>query len=150
NKDNSLLATGGADGNVTLWDVSVLPPKNKATLKISSSVIFALALTPNAKLLAVGSADTRLALWDLAADPPRETATGDTHKGAVQGVAFTLDGKTLITASADKTARLWTLLKDNKLKEKAVLEGHTGAVTCVAVHPTDDKLAATGSSDGTV
>jgi WD40 repeat protein len=149
-KDNALLAGGGGDGHVKLWDVTVQPPKDKGNLKVSSAAILAVAVAPNGKTLAAGSGDTRLSLWELTEDPPREAATGDTHTGAVHAVAYALDGKTLATGSADKTLRLWGLLKDNKLKERAVVEAHAGGVLCLAYHPIDDKVLVTGGSEGTI
>lgn len=149
-KDNSILAGGGGDGNVKLWDVTSEPPKDKETLKVSSSAILAVAITPNGKSLAAGGSDTRLALWDLTETPPRETATGDAHTGPVHAVAFSLDGKTLATGSADKTLRLWSVLKDNKLKEKAMVEAHPSGVFALAYHPTDDKVLVSGGGDGTI
>ncbi len=150
NKDNTLLAGGGGDGNVILWDITVDPPKQQETFKVSSTPVYSLAIAPSGKTLAVGTGDSQVSLWDLTQTPPRQTATGDTHKGIVHGVAFAPDGKTLASGAADKTLRLWTILNDNKLKEKAVTEAHPGSVLAVAYHPTDEKLLVTGCGDGTI
>ena len=150
NKDNMLLAGGGGDSNVILWDVSADPPKQKETFKVSSTAVYCLAIAPSGKTLAVGAGDPQVTLWDLTQTPPRQTATASTHKGIVHGVAFSADGKTLASGAADKTMRLWTIVNDNKLKEKSVAEAHPGGVLALAFHPTDEKVLVTGGSDGTI
>jgi WD40 repeat protein len=149
-KDNTLLVGGGGDGSVQLWDVAGDAPKDKESFKVSSLQILAVALAPSGKTLAAGSGDNRLTLWDLTQTPPREISSSDMHNGPVTTLAFALDGKTLASGSADKTVRLWSILKDNKLKEKAVVEAHPGGVRGLAYHPVDDKTLVTGGSDGTV
>lgn len=149
-KDNSVLVSGGGDGHARFWDVTGPKPKDKLQLKVSSTPLLCVALSPNAKLLAAGASDTRLSLWSLAEDPPMEVSTGDTHTGAVHAVVFLPDGKTVISGSADKSIRIWTIDK-NRYKEKAVLpEAHAGAVLSLAVNPRDDKVLASGGADGTI
>jgi WD40 repeat protein len=61
-------------------------------------------------------------------------------------VAISPDGSTMATGSADWTVQLWDLPTK---KRRAILEGHNGAVYCMAFS-SDSKRLATGSGDETV
>ena len=108
-----------------------------------TSVVWAVAFSPDGRLLATASADRTARLWDPAAGNCLRTLTG--HTSVVWAVAFSPDGRLLATASADRTARLWDPAAGNCLR---TLTGHTSAVWAVAFSP-DGRLLATASYDGT-
>lgn len=54
----------------------------------------------------------------------------------------------LVTTSADKTARVWKPLESGKYTATAVLKDHTGEVTGVTAHSTNDYFV-TASLDKT-
>jgi WD40 repeat protein len=61
--DGRLLATGGTEGEVQLWDVAAL--KLIATLAGHACDLEALAFAPDGKRLVSSSQDTTLLVWDL-------------------------------------------------------------------------------------
>ena len=58
-----LLASGGGDRSVRLWDVATLVPKGGALLGHEDQV-YSVAFSPDSALLASGSVDSSVRLWD--------------------------------------------------------------------------------------
>jgi hypothetical protein len=124
--DGTLLATGGYDGTVRLWDLATRRPiaspviRDMPTLPIES-----VAFSPDGTTLAIGGYRT-LRLWDAA----RQRLISDLpiHPGdAILAVAFGQDGKTLDTSGIDGTVQAW----DNATGRPAgggPLTGGTGEV----------------------
>jgi WD40 repeat protein len=150
-KDGGLLAAGGGDGQVRLWDMAGDAPKekDKGLLKVCSTPLLGMSIAPNGKTLACGGTDSRVYLWDLAADPPKEESGGGGHAGAVHAVVYSQSGKVIASGGADKHIKIWTLTAENRLKERLKLET-PAAVLCLAFHPKDEKTLVSGSADGTI
>src|SRR5688500_7243157 len=92
-RDGASLLTGGADGNVLLWDArrgalvrTVLTRRHAVTI----------ALSPDDRLLATGSAWTT-AVWDLASGAQLREYE---HMGGLGALAFSPDSGTIASGSA--------------------------------------------------
>ncbi|XP_076351524.1 uncharacterized protein LOC143247398 [Tachypleus tridentatus] len=68
------------------------------------------------------------------------------HKEGINCMALSEDGSLLVTGSEDKTAKMWST-QSNPIELLGTLEGHTGYITCCAVH---EQFVVTGSSDNTL
>jgi conflict system STAND superfamily ATPase/WD40 domain-containing protein len=137
-----LLASGGADGKVILWDVDSRRPR--ATLVKQLGSVEGISFSPDGKRLASASTDHTVVLWDVDGRAPLATLRG--HDDVVYDAAFSADGKRLASASRDKTVILWDV---DSRKPLATLEGHKDWVNGVAFSPSGKLLAST-SVDNTV
>lgn len=100
--DGRVLASGGPDGAVVLWDAAT--GAARATLKGHTAGITCLAFTPDGRALASGSEDRVAILWDTG-KYSRGAALKD-HQGPVSSIAFSPDGRGLVSFTRD-TVSLW-------------------------------------------
>src|SRR5437868_3125926 len=78
--DSKLLATGGAENTVKLWDI--INRKEIVTLSGHATSVSAVAFSPDGKLLATASSDQTVKLWDIATKQELVTIRGFT--GAIR------------------------------------------------------------------
>lgn len=141
-RDGRLLASGGGEGNINLWDVT-----SGRKLHNLQGVDWVLSVTfsPDGKVLASGSEGRgTIRLWDVESGYKLATLRGHTHR--VSSIAFSPDGRTLASGSYDNTIKLWDVASGRELR---TLSGHTGSVNMVTFSP-DGRTLASGSDDGTV
>jgi WD40 domain-containing protein len=132
--DGVLLASGGEDRKLAVWDVRAGAPRWIHVEEKGS--VEALALAPDGRVLASGG-DGGVKLWDLPAGKLRRVLAGP----RVRAVAFSADGRRLAGGAQDGTVLLWDPEHD---KEGRPLKGHTGAVRSVAFSLEGDLLVSGG------
>jgi WD40 repeat protein len=131
-------------GGLKLFDVT-----SGKELVLSPGYAFqveSVAFSQDGSILAAGGIDG-VRLWDLPAgkEKARFLTDEDRTSARVSSIAFSPDGKTLAYATGD-TVYLWDVAAQTV---KAKLEGHTGAVNCVAISP-DGNVLASGGADKTI
>ena len=137
--DGQMLAAGGTDAVVNLWQRDGAPLKS---LKGHKGDIRAVSFSPNGQILASSSTDKTVKFWKLDG-----TLIGTLvgHRDNVRSVSFSPDGQLIATSSDDKTVKLWklngTLLK--------TLVGHTDKTCFVSFSP-DSQIIASAGKDKTV
>ncbi|MEA5598411.1 NB-ARC domain-containing protein [Rivularia sp. UHCC 0363] len=131
-----ILATGGWDYLIKLWDVD----NNDCIKKISghADCIISLAWSPDGKILASGSLDNSIRLWDMSNFTCLKVLEG--HTSGIWSVNFSPDGCLLASASEDQTVRLWDM---NDFACVKVLDTHSNGVCSVDFNSNGNLLANT-------
>lgn len=133
------LAVAGT-GTLRLWNAASRP--QTTLLGPMTSLIRAMAISPNGTVVACGGDNGQVALWDART---RKRLGRLAHDRSVSGVAFAPDGRILATASG-KTITLWNLASQTMI---AALPAHTALVSSIAYSP-DGRMLASASYDKTV
>jgi WD40 repeat protein len=142
--DGKVFLSGGGS-LVRFWDPATM--RLQATLGVPGGIT-CMAYRPDGKMLAVGC-NYEVHLYDLAeGKPPALKFTIKVSTVNVYGIAFRPDGNWLATAGGENEVKLFDV-SGEKVKEVAVLGGHTKAVYSVAFSATG-KWLASGSADETV
>ncbi|MFJ7167332.1 hypothetical protein ACIQUV_17700 [Streptomyces globosus] len=153
----AVLAAGGADGAVRLWDASGSggPVPFAEPLAGAAGPVLGLAFSPDGRRLAAGSQDRSTRLWTVpdpgAGAPPAPDviagapAAADGPASYVNTVAHSADGRWLATGSADNQVRLY----DAAARTPLGVFPHPGPVTSLAFLP-DGQGMVSGAADGTV
>ncbi|RKP13599.1 WD40 repeat-like protein [Piptocephalis cylindrospora] len=137
------LATGGAEGNISLWS---LPGKASEDSNMGGHIhrVCRIAFHPNGRYLGSASFDQTWRLWDV--EVQKELLLQEGHAGEVFSVAFQGDGSLVATGGLDKVGRVW----DTRSGRSAmVLQGHAGPVYSLDWSPNGHQVAS-GSGDNTV
>ena len=135
NLDN-LLATGGDDKVIKLWDLR--EGQLTCTLESHTGGVKCLCFAPD-NLLASGSEDRTVRLWDIKKHCLIGVLRG--HTNTVEHLIF-CSNNLLASGSWDNTIRLWNV---ENLQLIYTFEGHTGYIRCMVMGP--DSLLASGSND---
>jgi len=152
--DRRILAAGGADKTIRLWDVSSpsRPLSLGRPLLGAGDTVYSVAFSPDGHTLAAGSGDKTIHLWDVS-NPRHAVQLGTPLTGPtalVYSVAFSPDGRTLVAGSGDNTVRRWDIAEPSRPKPlDPTLTGPTSYVQSVAFSP-DGHILAAGSDDHTV
>lgn len=94
-----LLASGGADGLVKIWEVTsqgTLNPLRQINAHVGS--VTALALDYRSSLLVTGGDDRSIRVWDVASGTMLKQL--DIHTGAIERVDFSISGSSIISRDA--------------------------------------------------
>jgi WD40 repeat protein len=147
--DGQLLASGGADQKVRLWNVAsrslVMPP-----LEGHDDIVDTVAFSHDGKRLASAGWDRTIRLWDPTsgqpAGPPLEA-----HEMPITSIAFSPDDRLLASACMDGSLLLWDLSSGQPLiPPLAYPKAATGGTTNGVAFSPDGTILASTSNDGTI
>jgi WD40 repeat protein len=140
--DGKLLAAGGADAVVRLWDLSI--GKEVRRLEGHRQFVSCLAFSSDGKVLASGGGDKTVNLWEAATGRRLHRLPG--HRLRVNTLAFSIDGKALASAGDDGSVRLWDPAAGLPLRTP----WEVGAKIDVAAFTTDGKVLVVLAGDRTL
>ncbi|XP_074535050.1 ATG16 autophagy related 16-like 2 isoform X2 [Halichoeres trimaculatus] len=158
---SDLLATGGTDRVIKLWEVRGGSLSHRATLDGSTEGITCIDFDPAGSRILAASYDKSALLWRLDNSVPKLTLTG--HSRKVTAARFSTLLHQVVTGSADRTIRLWDLQRaacvqvsevasfcsDLVCSENCIISGHfdckirvwdTRTVGCVQELPAQGKV----------
>ncbi|XP_061455811.1 transducin beta-like protein 3 [Rhineura floridana] len=106
---STLLATGGCDSTIKIWDV----PRQYCThnLKGSTGVVHLVKFHPDISELQLfsSSMDNSIRIWDLKSS--QCIGQLENHFSSITSLAFSPDNETLISSGRDKICTVWDLNK---------------------------------------
>ncbi|MGH3829573.1 MAG: helix-turn-helix domain-containing protein [Pseudonocardiaceae bacterium] len=146
-----ILASGGDDGTVRLWNVSdsTHPRPLGQPLLGHTTKVNAVAFSRDGRILASGGESQPVQLWNMAnpAHPTPLSPPLTDHTNTVFAVAFSPDGRILASGGDNGEVRLWNLADPaHPTPLGPPLTGNTRAVNAVAFSP-DGRILASGSDD---
>src|SRR5262245_8371166 len=129
NPGGAQLLTSGADGNVTIWALPIVPTKTFA----HPSDIRSAVISTDGKRILTGAGDNQMRLWNATNGQVERPFAG--HAKPVTAVATSADGNTLASACGDDI-RVWR--RDNG-QQSGQIPGQ-GGVSAIAIHPGGTQL----------
>ncbi|XP_063349850.1 protein Atg16l2 isoform X3 [Pelmatolapia mariae] len=158
---SDLLATGGTDKVIKLWEVRAGLLTHRGTLDGSTEGITCIEFDPMGFRILAASYSKAAMLWQLGDSVPKVTLTG--HSRKVTAARFSSILHQVVTGSADGTIRLWDLRRaaclqsrnvakycsDLVCSENCIISGHydgqirvwdSRVASCVQVFPAQGKV----------
>jgi ribosomal RNA-processing protein 9 len=143
--DGALLASGGRDRYVRLWDATAAAPTNVDNFVGHKDAVTALGWRGGSHTLFSGSADRTIKLWS--ADEMAYVDTLFGHQGDITGLVPTPGGgERCVTVGRDRSLRLWKVPEQSQL----VFRAHASDVSDEAVLALSEAWFVSGAADGSL
>lgn len=139
-EDPAIVAAGGTDGAVVLYNV--VTGKPVAKMEHHADSVEAIAFVPGLQLLASCSLDGKVVVWDITTHSPRCTCN---HPEGVTCMAVQTGGHLIATGCLDGAVRVFDA-RDGQMVDE--LGGGAAVQSLAWAH--DSRRIATGSDDGVV
>ena len=133
--DSSILASGGKDSTLILWDVKQNTIRKR--LNFHRGIITSLALSPDNRYVVSGDTDDKVYLYDIQEQKIQHVFAD--HADDVTSVAFSPDGTLICTAGADGTINFYeastrklieSFRNQGFIREVSFYNDGTGMIAC--------------------
>ena len=141
--DGKLVATGGVDRQIRLWDATT--GKELRRWDASQGAIGLLLFSPDGKFLASTGADDSIILWN-AQNGEQRLRLQNAGKG-INYLSFAADSRSLMSADVSGTARLWELAS-GKVRQQFEVFAAGKEIARIGGHPEYQHVAFASSPDG--
>ncbi|KAL2827166.1 WD40-repeat-containing domain protein [Aspergillus cavernicola] len=141
--DSSMIASGGADGAVKVWDA--LTGKLTHTFEGHLAGVSTISWSPDGATIASGSDDKTIRLWNVLTGKAHPTPFVG-HHNYVYAIAFSPKGNMLVSGSYDEAVFLWDVRSARVMKS---LPAHSDPVSGIDV-VWDGTLIASCATDGLI
>jgi WD40 repeat protein len=141
--DGNLLAFGGADSLIHIWDFKT--NKELTPLKGHTGFIRTVAFSPDGKLIASAGDDPNVFVWDVATG--KELRRVGQHKNNLRMAEFSPDGKLIVSSGFDNKIGLWDATTG---KQILLFDAHPRVPYSVAFSPDGKILASGGDHDSNI
>lgn len=140
---HTLVVFGGRESTVDLWDITSLPPREKAVLKGYTHSVTGAAVSPDGKTLATTDGDVRL--WELTASGVREAGRIERPADPVQSLAYSADGRLLALLGPLGKITLWDATPQPNAP-RLEIEASGGDQVMLTFAPSGKSLVAAGQT----
>jgi len=144
--DKSLIMTHAAfssDGKYILVNsksfislIEMASANTVASIDGEGSILFAIALSPDAKVAVTGDSDGKIRTYDIWKQKPGPKYKD--HKGSIIALAFSPNGELVASASADRSVHIWRAADGKRV---AAVEGFRSPLAMIAISPDGNTLA---------
>ncbi|TFY62674.1 hypothetical protein EVJ58_g3719 [Rhodofomes roseus] len=141
----SVVAVGGEDMKVRLYDWDGKTLTEAATLEGNKGTVSALAFSPDGALLTTGDSSGKIILFDVK-ERKAVTSRWSFHTGRINSLSWTADGKHCASGSLDTHVYVWSV--DKPMRNIAIKNAGPGGIA--AVFWTGPKTLASAGADGCV
>ncbi|MFN6477740.1 caspase family protein [Nostoc sp. DedQUE07] len=159
--DNKIIASGGADGIIKIWDSN---GKFLYNLSHQKQAFWRLKFSHNGKLLASASIDGIVKLWNIGSNKNKLIKTFSGHQGLVYDISFSHDDKLIASGGKDGIIKICNTEVQKKqpkvenelnIKDCFQKQGNNNASEKYEIHsldfePYDKSKIVYGGSDGII
>lgn len=142
NDTSTLLASGGNDYSVKIWDE--LASNQIESFDYHSGYVKAVVFSPDGKIVASASQDKSVKLWDI--QQKKLITSLEAHISSVEALAFSSDGKLLVSGAMDTSIIIWDT---HTHKKTTTLDENLSGICSLALSH-NDKYLASATEDGVI
>jgi WD40 repeat protein len=142
--DGRVLASGGFDGDIYLWDL--IQPQLLQKLQ-STSPILAIAFSSDGWQLCGGCLDGSIRVWNLRSANQSANLEFQAADGWISSLTISADSRRIYSGNEHGTIAEWDIKTGKKINS---WQCHTSAILTLAFHPLNPDILVSGSYDRTI